>query len=409
MSRRRETIYPHYELPLCGAAVYHLISSAVNNSTRDAHGFTERYFRLKVALWAINGIGLGHTARVCALAEKFLLEGCDVRLIFEHEQQASVLGPLSALINVEFAGRPWNLQGCSVVERHANKIRKFLSDCTLVVADMASVAPAGPFLSLVNADAEIVFLLRWMSRSFLIDRVLKRWTEYNRGNVIVVLPETLFDLVLGAPSVHPLPRFWFSQGFVFRDYSKEIPERVFERDAPVRIAVTCGAGGTHSTRGTEQLRQVLLGIAEAKSKLAASVECHAWVGANAELELVARSCGLFDVVARLSSTERPDWSQYQVVVSRPSFNTTVELMQTDAAIITGPFESDGESTPEMLRWLSQFGVEILPEINELRVTQAVLNTIATGAPITRSIQEHRRMVFQNATNGVARHCLSLLG
>lgn len=358
---------------------------------------------MKVALWAINGVGLGHTVRVCALASAFLRRGCKVKLLFEDRQQARILDSLGTHVEVEYALRPWKHE--DVAGENSLKIRRFLSDCGLVVADMASVPPAQSFLNLVKKDTSVVFLLRWMSHRFLVERVLRRWSDFARGNVVVVLPESLFRLLLGEPLEESLPRFWFAPGFVFRSRESRSVEKSRDGQSAVRLAFTCGAGGTHSARGTDELRQALLGVAEARANLPAGVLCHAWVGANYELEAVANSCNRFDLVAPLQSSLSPDWSQYQIIFTRPSFNTIVEIMQTKAAILTGHFESDAEWAQNSLQWFEQYGVQVLHRIEIADVTRSILDCVSNYTPNDDLLMQRRRLFFRNATEDVVEQCL----
>lgn len=354
-----------------------------------------------VALWAINGLGLGHTARIRALAEEFVLLGCQVRIAVEHDIQAKYIRhAVGSGVSIATVPRPWKAPDHERAHLR-DSLRAFLANADVVIADMASVPPPDEFEPLLPQGVCPVFLLRWMTKTFWRERVAPRLTAYTQAHIVVVQPCSLQHpaLSLGAP--HTKCTIWFAPGFlVARPPTNATPS------ATPAVAFTCGACGTHSLRGHSELAVAIRGLVAAREHVPSTIPFDAWTGSDSGLRFLAEDSGIFRRVITLDDYIVPEWNQYSVVVCRPSFNTFLEVLQTDAWIVTSTFESDGEWTEATVATFRPLGITILPIMSVVAFRDAVIQAINRNKDALEHIGK-RRAILQRANHEVAVYCLSL--
>lgn len=355
-----------------------------------------------IGLWAINGVGLGHTSRQSLVADALKKAGAAVKFLVEHDQQEYFLKNEGHCDPILVCERPWKLSGLerSIAEKH---VRSYLSDLTHLIADMGSIPRRTYLRSSVPREVRSYFLLRWMSK--------ERWEPIERAihddpsvRAIIVVPRTLFESITGINTGSNIfaNQVRFIDGFVLPQ--KYLTSNRKEAAKIFRVAFCCGSGGVHSHKGYEEFTEVLLGLSKFKYHLGNELRVDAWVGSNSVVRKMCETHGtLFESVLGVKTTTRPYWDDYDIVIGRCGYNTLIEVMQTSSTFVTGPFESDKEWDLVSLRRLCIFGVEVFPTICSDEVCSALLRASLIAKRPT--FETNRKTSFCDGTQHLLSHIL----
>lgn len=358
-----------------------------------------------VGFWSINGVGMGHTARVAIIAKSVIELGHEVAFLCESKSQIEFIEGRLPGAPVALARRPWRSDDA---EADLFVATRFARQAHILVIDQGTVPEAAVLSPVVGTTGcPVAFVVRWLAPEHWEERVLRRLASYPdmRFRAIAAFPRT-FAPHRRTAYADP-PQLIFPSGFVVA--SGGSPS---ESSGTPRIAFTCGAGGTHSQRGQRELEEALLGVAQAcAGPRARKYRADAWVGSNARLVEFAAEMGCFAAVRTFSVSESPRWGDYAVVVGRPSFNTLFEVLDSGATFVTGEFESDQEWTSVLLSKLARryelinAGVPTAPTI-AAAVTRAIVRRerSARGIPSVRppiATAEVARSIIEmrSTTNG----------
>ena len=84
-----------------------------------------------IVLWAINGIGLGHTSRISLVAKELKRNGVNVKFLVEHTPQEHYLRMENHKESILTIPRPWKLP---LNQKHTAEIsiQEYLSDVYLL-------------------------------------------------------------------------------------------------------------------------------------------------------------------------------------------------------------------------------------------------------------------------------------
>lgn len=323
---------------------------------------------MSIVIWAINGTGIGHTIRAVVLARAFIKKDIAVSVVVEHQHQIDYIVANGLEIKTCLCRRPWK---DATQQESEPDVREMFSNASLVICDMGTIPKASDFRAVVPAHVPTVFFLRWMTRQCFLERVLRRWDDFDENAFICMAVPFEFMVSYMNGDVPKVPRLFWPPGFMFNGegassaiYSPRMPHKH-------RVAFCCGLGGAHSERGKTELRQALLGSAQVRKVLGSQVRVDAWLGKNNELHSLAVD-GEFDQVFCGLGLNHVTFSEYDVVVARPSFNTTLELMQTTAAMVTGEFECDGEWDQHSLASFEQYGVYVVKRLAAESISRAAI-------------------------------------
>jgi len=353
---------------------------------------------VRAVLWAINGKGIGHTARMTALGRQMMADVWDSTIIIESPSQETYLkrSVLSDTPRV-IIQRPWRV---SSQEKQYNEqmLSIAFADCDVLVADLGGV-PKFENLSHLGLPSLSIFLLRWMTNERWT-RLLTRLAEYPQKGIVcfVCVPQELFLLWAGIEHdelANLRHQIRFLDGFVFNS-SDNAPDIKYRLD----IAFTCGLGGVHGTNGQRELEELLSGtILVAKSN--PNIEADAWVGNNADLFSMASNAGCFRRIYRFNDGFAPVWNQYCVVVGRCSVNTFAEIMNSATLFLTAACASDGEWTTDSLRLLSPYGVWSVDAFEAKCVAESITRLLVRYNDESRQIEMVRKASFPNASRDLA--------
>lgn len=360
----------------------------------------------KVALWAINGVGLGHTVRVALLMSELHQLGLTIKIICENTKQLAFFPALDDRIEILVAPRPWKVVESEKVQAEAT-IRYFLKDVDGIIADMFSVPRKEDLESLLPKGIKPIFLIHWMTRGRW-NGVVERLVRYDGAKAIVVLPQPFFEGYMGGP-ISGLTllenRVQFLRGFIPRLLPASRIEGIGKNS---RIAFCCGAGGVHSEKGMIELEEAMYGVCLAKKRSRNLIAIDAMVGNNEALRLLALKSGVFDRVFSTIDNMIPQWDEYQIIVGRCGFTSFVEIMATRAILITCLFESDGEWDLSGLEFLKRFGVECVNKIQRESIAEAIILAADKYNEGIEGVVDNRKSVFKRDLEGLVSQVLALI-
>lgn len=352
----------------------------------------------KLALWAINGIGSGHTVRISRLAVELRLRGLEIKFIFEHESQRTLLESGYADVPILLVPRPWKVTGTL---RNSSKkaIKEFLKDVDGLVLDVGSVTSQHNLQPLLPNNVSPIFLLRWMT-SDRWQPVAANLLDYKSAIGIFVMPQQFFMEMtgLGEPDFCSFrERIYFINGFIYNptlDYKEQ------RNNSRLRVCFCCGAGGIHSGRGYIELQEVIQGFYIVREKLSPRIKMDAWVGHNEDLRKLATEVGVFDRVVGFNENTTPHWDDYKVIVGRCGYNTFIEVMKSSALFVTSVFESDGEHNELHFKNLTKYGLQLI-NIDKNDYAKAIIGAVAHFPENRRSVIPYRRGTFTNGLSNLA--------
>lgn len=301
-----------------------------------------------IGLWAINGIGLGHTARISLIGKALTRKGVKVKFLVEHLSQRDYLRRENHAGPILIQSRPWKLP--QIRKQTAElRIKTYLSDIDGFIGDLGSIPQRKDIYNLIPSNVTIHFLLRWMTKQRW-ESFIGRLSFYERAKAVVVSPREFFETVtqIDTHSFAGLDdRLVFLDGFIFhrpRNVKRERTPKIHS------IAFCCGAGGVHSTKGLHELQEVVTGLDLIKQRSGDNVTIDAWIGNNKRLEnICSNEHDFFRGVYGANNSPFPNWNEYELVVGRCGYNTFLEVMSTRALFLTSAFESDGEWKNDSLR------------------------------------------------------------
>jgi len=356
-----------------------------------------------VGLWAINGVGLGHTARQSLVARSVKQSVAAVKFLVEHDQQKAYLEKEGHIDPILVCKRPWKLTNSERNSAEAD-IRAYFSDISHLIADMGSIPTRDSLGSSVPPNISPFFLLRWMTN--------ERWEPISRRiqndpglKAIIVAPRDVFESVTKINTASRIftNQIRFIDGFVLPPmYPTTGPKG---DPNTFRIAFCCGAGGMHSSSGYDEFIEVLLGLSQFKNYSGSDLRIDAWVGSSlAVRQMCEAQKSLFETVCGVDTTTRPEWGKYDIVIGRCGYNTFLEVMQTSSVFVTGVFESDQEWDLTSLRGLMKFGVEVFPSIRSNEVCSALVRAVLLARK--RTFDTMRRTSFRDGTQDLVSHVLN---